>query len=230
MKRIFLLLTIVFATITANSQIVSDQIPPQSLVDQIVALYDNGNYDKCRELLEANKQYPWFLNRLGNLYYNGNGVAKDYSTAVEYYTKAANRGYSQSQLYLGLAYENGEGVVKDLDLAMAWYKKAAENDHAIAQNFLGDLYYNRYSTSNNADDAASALFWQNKAAEQGVPQAIYTMGVFYAEGIVVANDDTVALKYFKRAKELGAEDAQIWIDEIGNPVITPYIPNPQNNK
>lgn len=226
MKQLFLILAILVATITANSQTATSQTPPQSVVDQVNTLFDNGKYTECRELLETNMQYPWSLNRIGNLYYNGNGVVQNYATAVDYYTKAANKGYAQSQFYLGHCYDIGNGVEKDIDLAMAWYKKAATQGHAIAQNFLGDLYYSRFNSDNNADDANKAFYWQEKAAKQDVPQAEYMMGAFYTEGVVVEINDTIALKYFKKTEELGVLEARIWIDEFENPVITPYIPRP----
>jgi TPR repeat protein len=47
-------------------------------------------------------------NNLGNCYYRGNGVAEDYSKAVEWYRKAADQGYAAAQNNLGNCYYNGK--------------------------------------------------------------------------------------------------------------------------
>jgi len=186
---------------TASSQVRVDVgiEPPSDIKSSIQSLYDNGDFTQCRQLLEANAQYPWSQTYLGNLYFNGNGVDKDFSTAVEYYNKAANKGYAQSQFYLGDCYEHGYGVDKDLDLAMIWYKKAAEKGHAKAQSWLGDLYEYKYGSTQNEEDLKLAFLWHKMAADQDVPESCYKVGVFYAEGTVVKNDDSVALIYFKKS-------------------------------
>src|SRR5229473_6088037 len=51
--------------------------------------------------------------RLGLCYYNGEGVAKDFSEAVKWYRKAAEQGFAKAQGYLGRCYARGEGVTQD---------------------------------------------------------------------------------------------------------------------
>jgi len=208
MKKLFMLLSLLLAFAASAD----DQMPPQSIMDQVDALYNNGRYSECISLLKANKNYPWCLNYLGNIYYNGKVVAQDYSTAVEYYTKAANKGYALSQFYLGHCYELGTGVEKDIDLAMVWYKKASERGNARAQNYLGNLYYIRYCDNNNMDDATQSFYWEKLAAEQDVPEAQYMMGLLYSIGVGIPQDYCVALKYFKLAAE---QNVALAIYQIG---------------
>ena len=49
---------------------------------------------------------------LGQMYRGGQGVPKDYKTAVRY-TLAAEQGNADAQFNLGLMYDNGNGVPED---------------------------------------------------------------------------------------------------------------------
>jgi len=61
------------------------------------------------------------------------GVDKNYSTAVEWYRKAAEQGYEGAQFNLGVMYDKGWDVDKNELTAVEWYRKAVEQGHAIAQ-------------------------------------------------------------------------------------------------
>ncbi|MDO5652158.1 MAG: tetratricopeptide repeat protein [Moraxella sp.] len=61
----------------------------------------------------ANQGNAEVQNKLGNAYYNGQGVRQDYTKAFEWFTKAAHQGYANSQRNLGLMYDNGWGVYQD---------------------------------------------------------------------------------------------------------------------
>jgi TPR repeat protein len=49
-------------------------------------------------------------NKLGLMYYNGEGVQQNYKEALNWYRKAAEQGFAEAQNNLGLMYHNGEGV------------------------------------------------------------------------------------------------------------------------
>ncbi|USG62174.1 sel1 repeat family protein [Sneathiella marina] len=72
--------------------------------------------------------YASFLER-------GEGVAQDYSKALELYQKAAESGDATAQLNLGAFFENGYGVEADLKEAVIWYSLAARQgrDWALAR-------------------------------------------------------------------------------------------------
>ncbi|MGN6890600.1 tetratricopeptide repeat protein, partial [Neisseria sp. P0014.S004] len=59
---------------------------------------------------------------LGGMYYNGQGVRKDYAQAVQWYRKAAEQGNAKAQYNLGVMYEKGQGVRKDYVEAVRWYR------------------------------------------------------------------------------------------------------------
>ena len=64
-------------------------------------------------------------NRFGDEAYD----KRDYSTAAEWYRKAAEQWHAQAQFRLGEMCENGNGVEKDDRQAVEWYRKAAEQWH-----------------------------------------------------------------------------------------------------
>ena len=122
----------------------------------------------------------------GVLYQNGWGTEKDEDKAFEWYQKAAAQGHEKAKkeaekiqtrrekekkedeistmIALGIvAYDTGK-----LDVALQAYLKAAEQGHALAQFQCGKMYYIGEGTAVNM---AKALYWTEKAAEQGNPAA-----------------------------------------------------------
>ena len=64
---------------------------------------------------------------LGSMYYQGEGVPKDYKQAIYWYTKAAEQGDDEAQFNLGLMYYEGQGVPKDYIQTYAWWNIAASS-------------------------------------------------------------------------------------------------------
>ena len=60
----------------------------------------------------------------------GDGVEKNAEKAVEWYTRAAEKGDGQAMRDLGECYENGYGGKKSAKKAVEWYARAAELGHA----------------------------------------------------------------------------------------------------
>lgn len=85
-------------------------------------------YKKSAELGNAEAQ-----NSLGDCYYYGRGVNKDYTKAVEWYKKAAEQGYGIAQKNLGICYRYGYGVTQNLEQAIKWDKKVAEQANKYAR-------------------------------------------------------------------------------------------------
>ena len=64
--------------------------------------------------------------KIGDCYYHGDNVVKDYSGAVKWYKKAAQQGdVPHAQTALGVCYFNGFGVAKDYVQAYKWLNLAA---------------------------------------------------------------------------------------------------------
>ena len=74
---------------------------------------------------------------MGQHYYSGTGVERDFAEAVKWWRQAAEQGYAGAQYNLGVCYEKGEGVAQDSSEAVKWFRQAAEQGVAEAQFWLG---------------------------------------------------------------------------------------------
>ena len=159
-----------------------------------------SDYRKAAEQGDAVAQF-----NLGNCYYTGKGVTKDYSQAVYWYRKAAEQRVARAQYNLGYCYLQGQGVSQDYSQAFIWLKKAAEQGVSEAQNFIGAFYSDG---SGVVQDYAQAIYWWKKAAEQGNALSYYYLGICYEDGKGVTKDYTEAVSWYRKAAEQGIADAQ----------------------
>lgn len=142
---------------------------------------------------------------LGNCYFEGEEVAKDWNEAVIWYRKAAMQGLAKAQFNLGGCYYNGEGVTRDLNMAAYWYRKAAEQNQHEAQCALGNCYFNGEGV---AKDWQQAVQWYLRAAIAGLPEAQYNLAECYYYGHGVKKAYSRAASYYYEAAEQGMADAQ----------------------
>lgn len=78
---------------------------------------------------------------LGDLYYHGKRIAKDYKQAVMWYRTAAQKRHPIAYYRLGNCYCYGYGVIEDYAKAFVYFNKGAEG---YINNFirLADMYWN----------------------------------------------------------------------------------------
>jgi uncharacterized protein len=98
--------------------------------------------------------------RIGNLYWNGRGVSKDDSQAINWGQKAANAGNPEAQTDVGGVYSDGTGVPQDFGQAIAWYLKAANQGYRVAQDRIGAMYEKGQGVE---QDYVQAHMWFNLA-------------------------------------------------------------------
>jgi len=144
---------------------------------------------------DADAQY-----QLGDAYYYGTGVKRDYVEAITWYWQAANQEHAEAQYNLALAYYEGEGLVQDYAQAVTWWEKAAIRGHVDAQYELGKAYT---SGEGVAPYDTQAIYWLEQAAKQGHPDAQYELGVHYKD-----KEDRQATYWWKKAANQGHDDAQ----------------------
>ncbi len=160
----------------------ADQTHPPGLFEMAM-LYEYGlgvdtDEQKAQNLYE--KSFPGLVsraekgdadaqNKVGIMYRNGFGVAKDDATAVKWFRTAAERGDAYGQINLGWTYASGQGVLKDYAAAVKWYEKAAKQGNAVAQYFLGSMYWNGLGVPKYE---STARRWFQKSADQGHTDAI----------------------------------------------------------
>ncbi|MEG1645800.1 MAG: tetratricopeptide repeat protein [Clostridia bacterium] len=99
----------------------------------------NQCYLKCVKIIMEAPVVKDFVeqNMLGNIFYFGNGVEKDYKSALYWFTMSAKQDYSKAQYRLGNLYYYGRGVNMDYDRAVEYYKQSAENGNSKALLELG---------------------------------------------------------------------------------------------
>lgn len=65
---------------------------------------------------------------LGNMYYEANGVDRDYEKAKELFFDSAKQGLPDAMFNLGVMYENGYGVPIDYIKAYMWFTLCLSKD------------------------------------------------------------------------------------------------------
>ncbi|KAG9061819.1 hypothetical protein KI688_006970 [Linnemannia hyalina] len=142
---------------------------------------------------------------LGDMYRDGKGVAQDYQAAMDWYFKAAKRGYAAAQLNVGFLYNHGQGVPGDYKQAMDWFLQAAQQGHMRSQ-FNICIYYE--IGQGVSQDYAQAMDWFLKAAEQEHDVALFNIGLLYSKGQGVPRDYTKALEWYSKAANQGQISAK----------------------
>jgi TPR repeat protein len=127
------------AVATAGTVIASAAASP--LEDGLEA-YNEKDYGKAvalwRPLAETGVAAAQY--RLGVMYAEGKGVARNDGEAVVWFERAAKQGDAAAQYDLGASYAEGVGVPKDMVAAAKWFRRAADQGLPLAQLNLGLLH------------------------------------------------------------------------------------------
>ena len=81
--------------------------------------------------------------RLAKECLKGELIEKDTASAVEWFTKSAERGNPYAQYMLGKLYLTGKEIPYDEERAVHWLTRSAEQDNQYAQYLLNHLEENR---------------------------------------------------------------------------------------
>jgi hypothetical protein len=102
---------------------------------------------------------------------------------------------------LGLALMEGRGTPAAPKEGGEWISTAAVAGHPQAQLRLAHIYLNGPPTTGLARDPAQAFFWTQSAAEQGITEAEYELGMIYSQGNGVERSHALAARWFRKAGE-----------------------------
>lgn len=80
------------------------------------------------------------LATIGEAYYRGFGMKRDFNQAFRFYRKAADLGNIAALRRMGFCYELGHGTKRDLEAALTCYETASEKGDAMATLKIGDFY------------------------------------------------------------------------------------------
>lgn len=147
-------------------------------------------FQKGAELGEVHCQVT-----LGSKYANGVGVDVDYAEAVKWYRAAAEQHDPVGEYGLAVRYENGQGVTRDLSEAMIWFGKAADAGHADAAFNLALILADQVPGRDVPPDYASAVKYLAIAASQDISDGQCVLGLLYAHGYGVPQDDVAAYEW-----------------------------------
>ncbi|HHL43101.1 MAG TPA: hypothetical protein ENJ42_05750, partial [Hellea balneolensis] len=125
----------------------------------------------------------------------------DDAEAVRLIRLAANQNQPAAQYRLAKLYEAGIGVKQSPETAMSLLTMAAKNGNRIAMHDLGHYY--TQGVGDTAPDIATAAGWFAKAAERGVLDSQFNLGVLYQEGTGVERSLPEAYFWFSIAGAQG---------------------------
>ena len=103
---------------------------------------------------------------IGDAYYYGHWVTRDYAAAARWYRRAAASGNALAQSTLGDMYYYGRDVPQDFASAATWWQLAADQGVALAQLNLSVLYANGDGVE---QDYVKSHMYANLAAAQLPP-------------------------------------------------------------
>lgn len=161
-------------------------------IEWLTKASDQGYYEAMEDLSDfilsdekiAKRMHEWLVKRaekgddvaqytLGEEYYWGKFVEKDYAKAFEWALKSAKQGNDNAQFRVAYCYASGEGTNKNFQEAIEWYICSAENENSAAQYNLGVMYHNGEGVKK---DIGTAIYWYKKAAVRGDKDAIEALG------------------------------------------------------
>ena len=109
--------------------------------DKGVEAYRAGDYQialrEWRPLAEQGNSLA--QSNLGNMYYIGIGVPRNYTEAVRWYRLAADQGFADAQRNLALMYRNGLGVLQSDVLTYMWSSIASANGNVKSDELRDEL-------------------------------------------------------------------------------------------
>lgn len=120
--------------------------------------------------------YPAAQAMLGDCYFDGTGVQKDYYIAKRYYEKAAKKSYPRALYGMASMLYAGKGIKKNIRKAIQYDTQAAELGFADSQYRLGvNFLFGNYV----ACDEKKGEYWLDKLAENEEHEYKFIVGAIF---------------------------------------------------
>lgn len=142
---------------------------------------------------------------IGQMYWYGQGVERNYQAALAWYEEAADLGDETAQLAMAQAYTDGIALQPSPKKTFYWYKKAAQGGSTEGMRRLGKMYENGLGVSR---DLEVALEWYRNSAEQGNANEQLAFGHRYRTGTLVEKDLSQSHYWFGLAAQQDQAEAQ----------------------
>nr|WP_255449767.1 retroviral-like aspartic protease family protein [Seonamhaeicola sediminis] len=140
---------------------------------------------------------------LGDCYYYGEGVSKDYEKALYWYEKGVLPNYKKMG---DIFYYGGYGITMDFGKAVEYYEKGAANRYYGSNTMLGQMYY--LGEHFKVDKRKAFLHYEIDAKKNGHDHAYYMMGLMTYNGEGILTDRKKGFKYYYEAAYRGHSAAQ----------------------
>lgn len=139
----------------------------------------------------------------------------------------ANSGDPLAQHELGLRLLTGEGIAADTITAVYWIKKAASQKLTSALYNYGIMLINGWGTEWNPFAAYDNFLL---AAEAGMSQAQYVVGVLHTDNLIVSRDWNKSYYWIKKSADGGYEPAKEVLQELSPKVSAEFKDSVNQNK
>jgi TPR repeat protein len=185
-----------FAFVTAASN-----ASAQDALADGMAAFRGGDYAKAFELWRPLAENGNIIAqyRLGNMYAEGKGVARDGKAALMWFQRAAEKGDAGSQYNVGVSYASGAGTTQNDAEAAKWFRRAADQGMAFAQLNLGLLYA---AGRGVPQDNVEAMTW--------LQLALFALPPGGARSDVARAMEDVSKKMTNEEREDAREHARVW--------------------
>ena len=163
--------------------------------------------DKEKLFELARKGDPDACNTVGDMYYYGQGVPRDFAKAMDRFEIAAKAGHTEANYSLGYMYLYGENGEPDYPRAFECLEYAANHDHAKACMILGFAYFWGNGVEVNMD---KSFCYMLRGAELGEVSAQAHVAQAYEGEMWGAPSgcQAQARKYYELALAQNSEHAQ----------------------
>ena len=131
-------------------------------------------------------------------------VLKRKTDEIASFWELAHKGDGAAQYELARCYADGNGIVKDNGIARVWLLKAADSGNVKAQLLASDWLIKGVGGRPNPE---LGVKYCEKAALQGSPEAIASLGYYYFDGNVIPRDYQKAVESFTLASDKGSVSA-----------------------
>jgi uncharacterized protein len=139
----------------------------------------------------------------------------------------ANSGDPLAQHELGLRLLTGEGISIDTTTAVYWIKKAASQKLTSALYNYGIMLINGWGTEWNPFTAFENFL---SAAESGMSQAQYVVGVLHTDNLIVPRNWNKSYYWIKKSVDGGYEPAKEVLKELSSKVSPEFKDSVNQNK
>ncbi|UCI09547.1 SEL1-like repeat protein [Mesorhizobium sp. B1-1-8] len=140
-----------------------------------------------------------------SLFQQESSQAPDFSMALLFARKAAEAGSATGQAVLGYVLSKGPADLRDLDEAHVWYEKSAAA--GCPEGCLG--FALSLARRKRPEDRGRIAAEVRRAADAGLPTAMYLLAALTEHGVGVPVDHDAARQLYQLAAERGLASAQL---------------------